>query len=273
MPVRKSMRSIRGAIGATTINPELLTAAERLQYEGYLRREEANVAILALAKDGVSIKQIARKTGHSRKLVRHVIRGQRTDVFRGRQSSLEAHLHLLDAQWASGCRNGAELWRRLRAQGYRSSLRVVGEWTTRRRRAEKASNQQLQNVPSARTIARLMTSARDHLSKADAVTVAAIEASVPMLVEIRALIDSFHAMIRTKTEADLEPWIAAASPGLIASFANGIAKDTAAVHAAIKQSWSNGQTEGQITKLTLVKHQCMAEQSSITFSPRLIGIA
>jgi transposase len=37
--VRKSMRPIRTAIGATTINPELLTCAERLQYEGYLRRE------------------------------------------------------------------------------------------------------------------------------------------------------------------------------------------------------------------------------------------
>jgi hypothetical protein len=28
--VRKSMRQIRGAIGATSINPRLLTAAERL---------------------------------------------------------------------------------------------------------------------------------------------------------------------------------------------------------------------------------------------------
>jgi len=31
--VRKSMRQIRSAIGATTIDPKLLTAAERLQYE------------------------------------------------------------------------------------------------------------------------------------------------------------------------------------------------------------------------------------------------
>jgi hypothetical protein len=36
------MHQIRRAIGATTIDPELLTAAERLQYEGYLRRENAN---------------------------------------------------------------------------------------------------------------------------------------------------------------------------------------------------------------------------------------
>ena len=40
--VRKSMGKIRKAIGAATINPDLLTAAERLQYEGYLRREETN---------------------------------------------------------------------------------------------------------------------------------------------------------------------------------------------------------------------------------------
>ena len=110
--VRKSMRQIRSAIGATTIDPKLLTAAERLQYEGYLRREEANAAILALSKNGIPIKQIVRQTGHSRKLVRQVIRGERHDVFRTRQSSLDQHLPWLNDQWAAGCRNGAELWRR-----------------------------------------------------------------------------------------------------------------------------------------------------------------
>ena len=75
--VRKSMRQIRSAIGATTIDPKLLTAAERLQYEGYLRREEANATILDLSKGGTPIKQIVRQTGHSRKLVRQVVRGER----------------------------------------------------------------------------------------------------------------------------------------------------------------------------------------------------
>lgn len=59
--VRKSMRQIRIAIGATTINRELLTSAERLQYGGYLRREETNAAILALIKEGVPIKEIVRR--------------------------------------------------------------------------------------------------------------------------------------------------------------------------------------------------------------------
>src|SRR5271169_2385422 len=117
--VRKSMRQIRGAIGAATINPKLLTAAERIQYEGYLRREDANAVILGLAKNQVAIKEIVRRTGQSRGVVRKVLRGQRSDVFRVRESSLERHLQWLDEQWAAGHRNGSELWRRLKRQGFR----------------------------------------------------------------------------------------------------------------------------------------------------------
>lgn len=90
--VQKSMRQIRAAIGAATINPDLLTAAERIQYEGYVRREEANTVIVGLAKDELSIKEIVRQTGHSRGLIRRILRGQRSDVFRVRESSLELFL-------------------------------------------------------------------------------------------------------------------------------------------------------------------------------------
>lgn len=37
--------------------------------EGYLRREDTNAAILGLAKDGILIKEIVRRTVHSRNLV------------------------------------------------------------------------------------------------------------------------------------------------------------------------------------------------------------
>ncbi|MGH7603951.1 MAG: ISL3 family transposase [Gemmatimonadaceae bacterium] len=271
--VRRSMRVIRAAIGATTINPELLTRAERLQYEGYLRRKDTTAAIMALVRDAVPLKEIVRRTGHSRKLVRQVSRGESTDVFRTRQSTLDVHLPFLDAQWTEGCRNGAELWRRLQVQGFQGSLRVVSEWTTRRRRAEKATDQQLQKVPSARTISRLMTTARDNLSKADTVTIAAIEGQVPTLVEARRLVERFQAMLRQKLIADLDPWIASASASLIASFASGITKDKDAVRAAITQPWSNGQTEGQITKLKLVKRQMYGRAKIDLLQARLIGAA
>jgi transposase len=118
------MRAIRHALGAATIDPALLTAAERLQYEGFLRREDTTRQILELKEAGSSIKEIVRRTRHSRKLVRQTLRGGHGDVFRTRQSSLDPYLPVLDVEWASGCRNGAELWRRLVDQGFRGSLRV-----------------------------------------------------------------------------------------------------------------------------------------------------
>ena len=269
--VRRSMGLIRAVIGTTTINPELLTYAERLQYQGYLRRQEMNAAIMALLRAGIPIKEIVRRTGHSRQLVRQVSRGQSTDMFRIRQSTLDAHLPFLDAQWAAGCQNGAELWRRLQLQGFQGSLRVVSEWKARRRRAEKVTDQQLQRVPSARTITRLMTTARDHLSKADTVTIAAIEGRIPTLVEARTLVERFQAMLRQKLIVNLDPWIASASASLIASFASGIIKDKEAVRAAITEPWSNGQTEGQITKLKLVKRQMYGRAKIDLLQARLIG--
>ncbi|EAQ34229.1 hypothetical protein NB311A_09626 [Nitrobacter sp. Nb-311A] len=80
-----------------------------------------------------------------------------------------------------------------------------------------------------------MTTARDNLSKADTVTIAAIEARIPTLVEARMLVESFQTMVRKKLVADLDPWIATASLSLIGSFASGIIRDKAAVRAAMQQ--------------------------------------
>lgn len=126
-----------------------------------------------------------------------------------------------------------KLWRRLQARGFRGSLRVVGEWTTRRRRAQKADVENLHRIPSARTIARLMTVGRDTLSKADTVTVAAVEAGVPTLVEAREIIAQFHGIIRRRAAAELSSWIERARASLVASFARGVTNDEAAVRAAI----------------------------------------
>jgi transposase len=269
--VRRSMRAIRNALGVTTIDPSLLTAAERLQYDGYLRREDAAAAIRALAADGVPIKEIVRRTGCSRQIIRRVVRGVPTDVFRVRESSLEAFLPALDAQWAAGCRNGAELWRRLRSRGFQGALRVVTEWATRRRRADQLTETALWKVPSARTIARLMTVARDHLTKAETLIVATIEAGVPALVEVHARLAEFHRMIRQRSSRDLDRWIATAASGLFAAFARGIQADIRAVRAAIELPWSNGQTEGQINRLKLVKRQMYGRAKLDLLEARLVG--
>ncbi len=269
--VRKSMRQIRQIIGSATINPELLTCAERVQSEGYWRREETNATVMALGAESIPIKQIVRRTGLSRGTVRQILRGGRSDVFRQRESSLETYWPRLEALWTGECRNGAEFWRRLRASGFRGSLRVVGEWTTRRRRAERIGDEQLQRIPSARTIARLMSMGRDMLTKAETMTIAAIESGVPALVGARDTVEEFQNLIRSGREAGLTSWIARARQSLVASFANGIAKDEAAVRAAIRLPWSNGQTEGQITKLKLVKRQMYGRGHLDLLQARVVG--
>ena len=232
--VRKSMRQIRAAIGAATIDPTLLTAAERIQYEGYLRREEDNAAILGLARDGAAIKEIVRRTGHGRGLVRKVLR--------------------------------------LKRHGFRGCLRVVTEWATRRRQADRADNA-FSRAPAARTIARLLTVGSDRLSRSETVTVAAIEGGVPLLVEAREIVAAFQALVRTRSLDALEPWLERAGSSLVASFAHGVLKDKPAVAAAITSPWSNGQTEGQITKLKLVKRQMYGRGKLDLLQARVIGTA
>src|SRR5436305_1605017 len=141
------------------------------RHEGYLRREEANGIIRALAKTGKPIKEIVRRTGRSRKLVRNIVRGGGGDVFRCRSNVLEPHLAWLDGEWSAGCRNGAELWRRLqKVAGLRGSLRVVAEWATGAAMPKAPGLRGCANQTPARVLSRLLSSERDHLTKGDAIT-------------------------------------------------------------------------------------------------------
>nr|WP_235859812.1 transposase [Tranquillimonas rosea] len=199
------------------------------------------------------------------------MRGERDDVFRVRQNSLTPWLPRLEEDWAAGCRNATELRRQLRASGYGGSLRVVGEWATRQRRAESAMLAGNGKCPPARRIAQLMTSARNHLSKADAVLVAQVEAALPALAATRLLVDRFVAMVRNGTSGDLAAWLNEAAASEIASFTRGLVADQAAVVAALTEPWSNGQTEGQINRLKTLKRQMYGRANIELLKARLVA--
>lgn len=251
--VRSEMPCLRRALAPSgPVDPATMTRAERLQWGGAQIRETLNRQILDLADQGVPIRVMARTTGVSRQTIRKILRGQRHDTFRNRQSSLDAWSLALEAEWSAGCGVGAELWRRLKVSGFAGSLRVVSEWTTRRRRDEKLGHA-AGALMSACTIARSMTIERETGSAQTAMVNALIERTVPALVAAGDVLDRFHAMMRSKDEARLDPWIATATSSKLAAFAAGVEADKDAVAAAISSPWSSGQVEATVNHLKSIK--------------------
>ena len=194
----------------------------------------------------MTIKEIIQRAERSRGLVRRILRGQSgRDAFRARESSLEVCPPWLEAQWVAGACNATALWRQLKLQGLWGSRRVVREWATRRRPADRIEFERLQRVPSTRALARLLTTAHDSLSRAQTVTIAAVEAGVPALVETREIIAAVHGTIRTRAYGNLDLRIVRARSSLVSSSANGTSKDHGAVLSAITSPWSVDKWKGR----------------------------
>ena len=91
------------------------------------------------------------------------------------------------------------------------------------------------------------------------------------MVVARDLVERFHGMVREREPAGLPTWITDAADSVLASFGKGIVADHSAVTAAMTQPWSNGQTEGQITKLKLVKRQMYGRAKLDLLRARLLA--
>ena len=69
---------------------------------------------------------------------------------------------------------------------------------------------------------------------------------------------AFFRLVRARRGGELEAWIASARASQIAEMAGfslGLSRDRAAVEAALSLSWSNGQAEGQVNRLKMLKRQ------------------
>ena len=144
------------------------------------------------------------------------------------------------------------------------------EWATRRRRDDATV---APRCPSPRALARLLTLARDKLTRTEAIIVATVEREVPAIVAARDAVDAFHRLLRSRHGDGLGPWIEAALASPVASFAKGVIADRAAVAAAIETPWSNGQTEGNICKLKTLKRQMGGRANLDLLRARLMPVA
>jgi len=72
----------------------------------------------------------------------------------------------------------------------------------------------------------------------------------------------------------LDQWIDHASQcgiGTIKSFSKGISKDIDAVRAALSFEWSNGQVEGQVNRLKLIKRKMYGRANFDLLRKRVLG--
>ncbi len=202
------------------------------------------------------IKEIVRRLAIGGNTARRWLRGAGPDPFRPRRSMLEPYRATLERRWAEGCRNGTQLWRELRDAGFQGGLRVVTEWATRQRLAGHPGRaDSCFTVPPLRRVARMLTADPSTLQAEEQQYLNQLLATSAPLALARDLALSFAAIVRERKSDELDRWLADAAESEMRSFAGGLKQDEAAVRAALEMPWSNGQTEGQITRLKLIKRQ------------------
>jgi transposase len=246
-------------------------------YEEVRHRHLAGEALLAIGRAMGLARGTVRKFAYARSFPERATRAPRPSI-------LDRYLAHLEARRAAGCENAMALWRELRALGFAGTHRQVHRWLADRRTAPAKSTPHRWRsgrpratppggdggpaaLPSPRRLAWLLVRPAARLSAADAATVARVEqdreaAAVAALARrFTELARACCAGSRDRAEAPLEAleaWLRdarACGVPAVGTFAAGLEQDGAAVRAALTTPWSNGQTEGQVTRLKLLKRQ------------------
>jgi transposase len=79
-----------------------------------------------------------------------------------------------------------------------------------------------------------------------------------IIKQVYQLAQQFRTIIQERMASALDAWLALCEASQVSSlhtFAAGIRQDYAAIRAALETEWSNGQTEGQVNRLKLLKRQ------------------
>jgi len=224
---------------------------------GHERRLARYDAVVSLYGEGLSQVQIARRLSLSRKTVRRYIRadGCPPPTRRApRPGKLDPYKPYIRERWSSGCRHAITILREIRAMGYRGGYSILTAWMTS---SLRQSSSRSGAAPKRRLPWLLMRDEAD-LSDDDS---QALDRMIQVDVQVRDVHDLTHRflnMVREGRSGDLMTWIDDAGELGIASlrgFASGLIQDLDAVRNALLLPWSNGQVEGQINRIKLIKRQ------------------
>ncbi len=229
---------------------------------------------MRLHRESTPIKEIVCRLSIGRNTARRWLRGATPEPFRPRQSVLEPYRATLERRWAESCPNGAQLWRELQDDGFQGGLRVVTEWATRRRLAgHPVRTGSCFTAAPLRRVARMLTADPSTLQAEEQRYLNRLLATSTPLALARDLTLRFAAIVRERKAEELDRWLADATGSEMRSFADGLRQDEAAAQAALQLPWSNGQTEGQITRLKLIKRQMFGRAKHDLLRARVLQAA
>lgn len=181
-------------------------------------------------------------------------------------SRLDAYQGYLQRRWKEGCRDTSLLWKELKQQGYPGQRKSVAEYLQRFRKSA--------TVPSARQLAWWFMKDRQRLRKDERLQLKALFAENQKLEEIYHLTQTFQTMLSHKAAERLDSWLGQAEHcGIkkLENFASTLRQDYDAVRAALSSEWSNGQVEGQVNRLKMIKHQMYGRANFDLLRQRVLG--
>ncbi len=232
------------------------------------KRVQIYTHIQLLKRRGCGQRQIARILGLSRGTVRRYFHATAFPESPARRvpSLIDPYLEFLEQRYAAGTTNAQQLWREIRDQGYPGSSRQVNKWVqTQRHKINMVEDDSqlpmpfsavtFRVLPTLKTCLWLLIADPKRLTPQEAVLLKRLQL-FEVLHRLHHLVQRFAAIIRQRLVDRLDEWLADSAASRIAAcvrFANSLKQDYAAVRAAVELPWSNGQTEGQIHRLKLLK--------------------
>lgn len=179
---------------------------------------------------------------------------------REQASHLDPYLPSLFQRWEDGCHTIAGLFRELVEQGYQGSYASVHDNLVRllpaRRKHAPDPSPKAPALPTPRQAAFLFLRRPETLRAKEQETLVKLRQMRPEVNLAYDLVQQFGQMLRTRSGERLDAWLAQVESSHLPelqSFAAGIEKDKDAVRAGLTWWINNGQVEGQVTKLKLIK--------------------
>jgi transposase len=109
--------------------------------------------------------------------------------------------------------------------------------------------------------------------QADRRFVAALLERSPAIATAVDLVSRFVTMVKDQVADALDGWLREAEASALAPFAAGLRRDEDAVRAALTEPWSNGQVEGQVNRLKVIKREMYGRAGFDLLRCRVLGHA